>query len=519
MDTTDFFRQATLRICGSLDMDRALQSTLAYLNRFIPGQSMHLFVHRPDQGILASVASAGQPSGLGDDWSLALPRAARDDLARSDAPRLRILDRMADHPIGLPLARALDLADSSAVVMVLRLEQEELGALFLSAPGQARFTNDHAGLLSQLNEPFAIALSNCLRYQEVVELKEQLADDNRYLSGEMRSLAGEEIIGADFGLREVMDRVNEVAPLTSPVLLLGETGTGKELIAGAIHNLSPRRNGPFIKINCGAIPESLIDSELFGHEKGAFTGAVASKRGRFERADQGTIFLDEIGELPPNAQVRLLRVLQEKEIERVGGEKQIKLDIRIIAATHRHLPTMITDNTFREDLYFRLQVFPITIPPLRRRTDDIPVLVQHFIRKKSREMGLAAPPAPAPGALAGLQSYRWPGNVRELENAVERGLITSHDGSIDFHLLPRDPAPVRSGDTSWREPPDGDWSLDRATAAHIHRVLALTRGRVDGPEGAARVLKVNPSTLRHRMRKLGVSFGRRAARTSGGADG
>ena len=217
--------------------------------------------------------------------------------------------------------------------------------------------------------------------------------------------------------------VRLVASLNSPVLLLGETGVGKEVIANAIHYSSPRKDGPFIKVNCGAIPDTLIDSELFGHEEGAFTGATTKKRGRFERAHKGTILLDEIGELPPPAQIRLLRVIQNKEVERVGGTKPIPVDIRVIAATHRNLKEMVSKNEFREDLWFRLNVFPITIPPLRERKEDIHALVQHFAERKSKELKFHTVPTLATGAIDRLKSYHWPGNVRELENVVERALI------------------------------------------------------------------------------------------------
>ncbi len=221
-----------------------------------------------------------------------------------------------------------------------------------------------------------------------------LADDNRYLHRELFRLAGDEIVGADFGLKGAMEMVRQVASLNSPVLLLGETGVGKDVIANAIHYSSPRKDGPFVKVNCGAIPETLLDSELFGHEKGAFTGALSQRRGRFERANKGTIFLDEIGELPSQAQVRMLRVLQYKEIERVGGTNPISVDIRLIAATNRDLEEMVRAKQFREDLWFRLNVFPIRIPPLRERREDIPALVRHFIERKSRELRLSALPSP-----------------------------------------------------------------------------------------------------------------------------
>jgi transcriptional regulator with GAF, ATPase, and Fis domain len=294
-----------------------------------------------------------------------------------------------------------------------------------------------------------------------------------------------------------------VAPLNSTVLLLGETGTGKELIANMIHFSSQRKEGPFIKVNCGAIPENLIDSELFGHERGAFTGAVAESRGRFERADGGTIFLDEIGELPLQAQVRLLRVLQHREVERVGGTRAIKVDIRVIAATHRSLESMIAENRFREDLWYRINGFPIIIPPLRQRKEDIPALTRHFVQQKSRELGIGLPPSIAPGALKRLIEYNWPGNVRELENLVERELIRHKEGVLNFDTLTYPKDEPQDKVESAKLPP---LSLDEAVAAHISSVLKLTNGKIHGPGGAAVLLGVNPNTLRWRIKKLGIRY-------------
>jgi transcriptional regulator with GAF, ATPase, and Fis domain len=300
-----------------------------------------------------------------------------------------------------------------------------------------------------------------------------------------------------------MEMVRQVAPLNNTVLLMGETGTGKEVIANSIHFASPRKDGPFIKVNCGAIPESLIDSELFGHEKGAFTGAVSEKRGRFERANGGTIFLDEIGELPPQAQVRLLRVLQQREIERVGGDRVIPIDVRVIAATHRNLESMVSENRFREDLWFRLNVFPIIIPPLRQRKDDVPALTRHFVEQKSRELGIAVSPAIAPGALERLKNYSWPGNVRELENLVERELIRHRGGQLRFDsLLPREGGSEMPPVTEIIN--NGPLNLDEAMSLHISKVLTMTKGKIHGPGGAAELLGINPNTLRGRMSKLGL---------------
>jgi len=310
--------------------------------------------------------------------------------------------------------------------------------------------------------------------------------------------------------------VQQVAPLDSPVLLLGETGTGKEVIANAIHYSSLRKDGPFIKVNCGAIPETLLDSELFGHEKGAFTGAVSQKRGRFERADKGTIFLDEIGELPAQAQVRLLRVLQEKEIERVGGTKSIRVDIRVISATNRNLQEMVASERFREDLWFRLNVFPIMIPPLRQRREDIPALVHHFIDRKSNELKLAERPVLAPGAVERLMAYDWPGNVRELENLIERALIQSRGDMLSFETLLAPQIPVGREVTHEARSDIAPLSLDKINARHIRQALEMAGGKINGPGGAAQILGLHPNTLRSRMNKLGISYGRKSRQHSGG---
>jgi transcriptional regulator with GAF, ATPase, and Fis domain len=299
--------------------------------------------------------------------------------------------------------------------------------------------------------------------------------------------------------------VQQVATLDSPVLLLGETGVGKDVIANAIHYSSSRSDGPFVSVNCGAIPETLIDSELFGHEKGAFTGALAQKRGRFERANKGTIFLDEIGELPLQAQVRLLKVLQSKEIERVGGVKTIPLDIRIIAATNRNMEEMVKLHQFREDLWFRINVFPIWIPPLRERSSDIPALLQHFISLKARELKLPDIPTLSPGAIDPLMEYHWPGNVRELENVIERAMILNPTGPLTFEHL--NPEQKKKTLELHRQSEETD-NLDAEISRHIRRVLSKTKGKVNGPDGAAAFLGINPSTLRNRMKKLGIDYGR-----------
>jgi transcriptional regulator with GAF, ATPase, and Fis domain len=375
-----------------------------------------------------------------------------------------------------------------------------------------RYTDEHAEIMRIVHEPFAIAMANALRHQEVSKLRDMLADDNRFLQQRLRELAGAEIVGAEFGLKDVMKSVGQVARLDSPVLLYGETGVGKEVIANAIHYSSSRRNGPFIKVNCGAIPETLIDSELFGHEKGAFTGAISQKRGRFERAEAGTIFLDEVGELPPQVQVRLLNVLHNKEIERVGGTKTIPVDIRIISATHRQLEDMVKRGDFREDLWFRLNVFPIIIPPLRQRKEDIPALIYHFIERKGVELKMGDIPTIARGAIERLKAYDWPGNVRELQNIVERALIRSRGGVLRFDNFVGSRNDIDTGSST--EEVMTILPLDEINARYIKKALDMAHGKINGTEGAAALLRIHPNTLRKRMDKLGIPYKRN--KTTGG---
>ena len=507
----DFFWEATTRICGSLRIEVALSRSLQFLQTYIPAQEAALAYFNPARRTVTLNAHADGSGGRLVDLEVVYSPEVRVWVEDTIQTEEFILNRADEHPIAIPLLQAMGKGRSSVLIVRLIIEKVWVGSVALWASGWDKFNEEHLRLLKQLKQPFFIAMSNSRRYRELLELKELLADDNRYLHEELQRISGYEIIGADFGLKEVMEKVRNVASLSSPVLLLGETGVGKEIIAGAIHSASSRRDGPFIKVNCGAIPETLLDSELFGHEKGAFTGAISQKRGRFERASGGTIFLDEIGELPLEAQVRLLRVLQEKEIERVGGTDPIEIDIRVIAATHRDLETMIREETFREDLYFRLQVFPIAIPTLRERQGDIPGLVQHFIHKKAQDLKLKAIPPLAPEAYDQLLAHHWPGNVRELENAIERAIILKREGPLSFpDLGPRQEAQEAAVPVM---PTSGSYNLNQVTSDHIRRVLKVTNGRVEGKEGAAELLGINPGTLRHRMRKLQIPFGRNSTDT------
>jgi transcriptional regulator with GAF, ATPase, and Fis domain len=389
------------------------------------------------------------------------------------------------------------------------------GVLALVSPPERSFNARHVALAQVLLDPFSVALENDHRLREMAALREAAEADKRLLLTRLgRDKLEDTIVGVDSGLRAVMERVDLVAPSDVPVLVFGETGTGKELLARTIHSRSHRSAGPVIRVNCGAIPSDLIDSELFGHEKGAFTGAVDTRKGWFERADGGTLFLDEIGDLPAAAQVRLLRILQDGWLERVGGQHSINVDVRVVAATHRDLAGMVAEGRFREDLWYRLAVFPIVLPPLRERPEDIPELASHSARRAAVRFGL---PAVMPTAedLALLQSYAWPGNVRELATVIDRaailgngerlavakalGITTGQAASAFPEGRPQSPPTVGS---------TGIAPLDGVVREHIQRALAATKGRIEGPHGAALLLKVNPHTLRAKMRKLGVDWRR-----------
>ncbi|HKE15104.1 MAG TPA: sigma-54 dependent transcriptional regulator [Kofleriaceae bacterium] len=324
------------------------------------------------------------------------------------------------------------------------------------------------------------------------------------------------MIGAEGGMRQVMERVAQVARSTAPVLILGETGSGKEVIARAIHAQSRRAFGPFIRVNCGALPTELIDSELFGHERGSFTGAMAARRGWFEQAHGGTLLLDEIGELSLAAQVRLLRVLQDGVLQRVGADKPLAVDVRVVAATHRDLADMVRRGRFRHDLWYRLAVFPIALPSLREHPEDIPAMAEHFTRRAAARFGVPYR-APSERDIALLVGYAWPGNVRELAAVMDRAVLLGEGVRLEVAralggpspLAPPASPPAGVAPGQGAPPrPDQIEPLDQVMRRHIERALAATHGRVDGPFGAARLLHINPHTLRARMRKLGVDWRR-----------
>ncbi len=514
IDKNEFFREATLRICGNLETHRAMHACFEYLDSVIPLDTMYMEIFEQELGSMRIIARTTKEESTKMDLLVPLPQDAKDavnikspEVEKRPAGPVWIVNDPDTEPVTRAMLKFLDEKKSSLLGMLLIIKDKPIGSLICLALGNDRYNDEHLELLALLREPFYIALSNALAHREVNQLKDMLIDDNRYLQQELMHKSGDNIIGSNFGLKGVMEMVRQVADLDSPVLLLGETGTGKDLVANAIHHSSSRREGPFISVNCGAIPESLIDSELFGHEKGAFTGALSQKRGRFERAHKGTIFLDEVGELPLQAQVRLLRVLQNKEIERVGGTKTIALDIRVITATNRNLEEMVKENLFREDLWFRLNVFPIVLPPLRERNSDIPALLQHFILRKARELKLSSIPELEPGSIEILMEYPWPGNVRELENVVERALILNRTGPVSFEHLRQT---GKQESTFVSKDMESLQTLDDVICRHIKNILSETNGKIHGPGGAAELLGINASTLRNRMKKLGIEYGHSA---------
>jgi formate hydrogenlyase transcriptional activator len=380
-------------------------------------------------------------------------------------------------------------------------ERGPIGVLTVGSRRAHAFSQEDCDLIMQLSTQLSLVLDNALAYGRVEALRRRLEDERLYLESEIGSEHNfGNIVGRSSALKAVLDQIKIAAPTNSTILLHGETGTGKELIARAIHQLSPRRDRTFVKLNCAAIPSGLIESELFGHEKGAFTGALMQKRGRFEVAHQGTLFLDEIGDISIDLQPKLLRALQEQEFERLGSSKTVHVDVRLIAATHRDLEAMIRDGEFREDLFYRLNVFPVEIPPLRERREDIPLLVQSFVSKLSREMRKSIKSIPK-DAMDALTNADWPGNIRELENFIERAVILTkgEDLYVPVAQLKKSSAPFR------RDPNKAARSFRDSEREAIIEALKASSGKISGPGGAADILGLNRTTLQNKMNKLGIT--------------
>jgi len=413
-------------------------------------------------------------------------------------------------------AVAREEAIKSACALPLISRNRTLGLLTLASRAENAFNPEDVDFLVRAAGQVAIAVENALAYREIAELKDKLAQEKLYLEDEIRSeMNFDEIVGKSAALRHVLKQVETVAPTGSTVLIYGETGTGKELVARALHNLSPRVSNAFVKLNCAAIPTGLLESELFGHEKGAFTGAIAQRVGRFELANRGTVFLDEIGEIPLELQPKLLRVLQEREFERLGSARTLRSDARLIAATNRDLAVMVEQQKFRPDLFYRLNVFPLRIPPLRERPEDISLLVRHFAQQFARQMNKRIDTIPSE-TMNALCDYRWPGNIRELQNVIERAVILSHGPVLRVALsdLKTNGAPTATPGSSGQSEDHRNIRrvLDETERKQILAALEETHWVVAGSNGAAVRLGMKRSTLQLRMRKLGI--GRSTERTN-----
>lgn len=475
------------------------ESGLREIARQLPGSARPLTDHKAGAprdaatrvaGVDFTVSVEGTPAGVAFSTGR---RVLIDEFRLEDfpAPECR-------------LAVEAGIQSGCAVPLVVR--DKVLGVVSVASFRRAAFTPDDAEILEAITSQVAIAVENAISYHEIAELKNTLAREKLYLEEEIRSVHNfAEIVGQSPALRRVLVQIETVAPTDSVVLVTGETGTGKELVARAIHDLSSRRERALVKLNCAAIPTGLLESELFGHEKGAFTGAIAQRIGRFELAHKGTLLLDEVGDIPLELQPKLLRVLQEHEFERLGSSRTIRVDTRLIAATNADLETMVSEKQFRGDLYYRLNVFPVEIPPLRARTEDIPLLAAYFVQKHGRRMRKEIRSIPRE-AVEVMSDYAWPGNVRELENFVERAVILTRGEELQAPLteLRRSaPAAIATG-ASQPADPERPLTMDEAERAHIQEVLRRTNGVVGGKGGAAEILDLPISTLRGRMKKLGI---------------
>ena len=505
-DRLGLLLDVTNTIVSSLDLHELLNAVSSSLKRLVPHEYASLSLYDPEtqrlqihaldfpvsKGLLKEglwVPVEGSPTGraIMSGKPILITRA---DIAQfgSDIAR-RILDE------GLKSAYCLPLISHG----------RPLGTLVVASLREENFPERDAELLRHIANQIAIAVENALAFRRMADRAQTLREEKLYLQDEIRTEYNfEEIIGDSVTLRRILEELQTVAPTDSTILILGETGTGKELIARAIHHLSARRERTLVKVNCAAIPTGLLESELFGHEKGAFTGAIAQRIGRFELAHRGTIFLDEVGDIPLELQPKLLRVLQEQEFERLGSVRTTRVDVRVVAATNVDLAQKVAANQFRSDLYYRLNVFPIMIPPLRERKEDIPLLVRYFAQKYARRMKKPIDAIPMK-AMAALIEYHWPGNVRELENFIERSVILSHGAELQIPLaelrgrlnLPATVSPDASS--------AGIATLEHAEREHIIRALREAEWIVGGPNGAANRLGMKRTTLQSRIKKLGIA--------------
>jgi formate hydrogenlyase transcriptional activator len=495
-------------ITTSLDLRELLLATSDCLRRYFKHDVAGLALYDAESGQLrVHTLESPEPSSLYVEEGFLMPLEGSPAGLAFTSRRTVLVRRLAEWEPSSPVVeRALAAGLRSSCNAPLVSRERTLGAVAVASRREEAFTEEDAELLGHIASQFAIAVENALQYREIEGLKNKLASEKLYLEEEIKAEYNfGEIVGQSRALRSVLEQIKTVAPTDSVVLVCGETGTGKELIARALHDLSARRERTMVKVNCAAIPTGLLESEFFGHERGAFTGAVSQRAGRFELAHKGTLFLDEVGEIPLELQPKLLRVLQEQEFERLGGSKTIKVDVRLIAATNCNLREMVAEKKFRSDLFYRLNVFPIFLPALRERVDDIPLLAGYFAQKHSRRMNKRIDSIPSETVEA-LCRYHWPGNVRELENFVERACILTRGSELQAPLAELETHGPAGGNGSGVAAPSAPALLSLADAerSHIEQVLRQTKGVVGGRGGAAEILGLPISTLRGRMKKLGL---------------
>jgi len=502
--------------CRHIEIDEAAERIAALIRRHLPLDTLAIRRLEVARACVETIAATGTLASTLLAFRSDLSAGEIEDIAAwGRSGRVLSGAKLVTIPGGSKLAPPDLVAD--VLIGPLAGVDGHLGAVLLVARTGKRFEHEHRRLVRALLEPLSVALDNDAQLREISSQREAAEADRRSLLTRLgRPDLQQTIVGEEGGLRLTMQRARLVAPSDVPVLLLGETGSGKEVIARAIHLASPRAAHPFLRVNCGAISPGLIDSELFGHDRGSFTGAANEHKGWFERAHGGTLFLDEAAELPLEVQVRLLRVLQDGTFERVGGQRTLHADVRVIGATHRDLPTMVGEGRFREDLWYRLAVFPIHLPPLRARPEDIPALAVHFAARAAIRFGLPSRP-PTSEDVDLLVSYPWPGNVRELIAVMERAVILGEGRSLEVAKAlgvgqgAATSRPLHTASATALTPIAGAGDilpLDLAMARHIEMALARTEGRIEGAGGAARILGINPHTLRARMRKLGVDWQR-----------
>jgi formate hydrogenlyase transcriptional activator len=487
--------QLSNALLTNVDIRKLLSAISATIEEMVPHDCATLSLHEPTtHSFRVQFLDVGKGTDSNfPEISIPMEGSVTGAVFRTREPMM--LYRIDNAPFaGLQHLTSMGMRSGCWVPLINR--ERAIGALTIASRKEAAFTQWDMDMLSRIAAQIATAVDNALTFRKIADLRDKLKQEKQYLEDELRLEQNfEDIVGESTGLRQVLKQIETVAPTNATVLIQGETGTGKELLARAIHRLSPRRERTFIKLNCAAIPAGLLESELFGHEKGAFTGAISQKMGRLELAHEGTLFLDEVGELPLELQPKLLRALQEREIERVGGTRSIPIDVRLVAATNRDLAKLVAEREFRSDLYYRLRVFPVLAPPLRERRSDIPILVQHFVAKHSRRMGKSIESIPS-DVMAALTRWTWPGNIRELENFIERAVILSR-GSVFY-------APLAELELAEETGSKADPTLETAERDHILRVLRQAKGMIGGAGGAAEKLGLKRTTLNSKMKKLGI---------------